>query len=256
MSTSSCADEPSPAIAAPSLVLLPGLDGTEILLRPFLRSLPAEWRTVVLTYPQSGPSDYDALLPAVLREIDDTRPPAFVLGWSFGGPLAIRAAALRPERIAGVVLVSTFVEPPMPWLRRAGPLLRTPIVGAIRLLRRLPLWLLRPSRDRLRQDKALLWRAVPAAALACRARSVARVDVRRELAGLRQPVLCLHAAADPVVPRRCAEQILKLCARVESVALRGRHFALYADAETAADATRRFVAARIGAETGGAPPSP
>ncbi len=237
-------------------VLLPGLDGSDTLFRPFLRCLPADIRAEVIRYPQRGPTSYEALLPEVLRAVDAVKPPArtLLLGWSFGGPLAIRAASLRPGRIAGLVLVSTFVQPPMRWLRSVRPALRTPIVGAVRLLRRLPLWLLRSPRDPLRQDKAELWRTVPAGALARRARAVAGVDVRDELARLQAPVLCLHAARDQVVPRRCAEQIRRLAAHAEFVPLQGRHFAFYADADADA-AVLRFAAARNSAETGGPPPS-
>ena len=38
-----------------SLILLPGLDGTGIALRPFLAALPAEVKPIVISYPPDRP---------------------------------------------------------------------------------------------------------------------------------------------------------------------------------------------------------
>ena len=140
------------------LLLLPGMDGTEILFGPLRRSLPGHLDVEALRYPQRGPSDYGLLLTTALATIAAAPPETrfVVLGWSFGGPLAMRIARLRPSRVRALVLVSTFVSCPLPWLRRVRWLLIGPIVGAVRFMRRLPLWLLRKPSDPLRRDKAEL----------------------------------------------------------------------------------------------------
>ena len=234
------------------LLLLPGMDGTEILFGPLRRSLPGHLDVEALRYPQRGPSDYSLLLTNALAAIDAAPPETrfVVLGWSFGGPLAMRVARLRPSRVHALVLVSTFVSCPLPWLRRVRWLLIGPIVGAVRFVRRLPLWLLRKPSDPLRRDKAELWRTVPAAALAARAREVASVDARADLAACQQPALCIVAHSDSVVPAACAEQIVRLLPHAQVLTLRGGHFALYTEAQAAADAIAEFVASRIRA-TGG-----
>ena len=234
------------------LLLLPGMDGTEILFGPLRRSLPTHLDVEIVSYPQRGPTDYGALLASALAAIDAAPIDArfVVLGWSFGGPLAMRIARLRPSRVRALVLVSTFVACPLPWLRRVRWLLIGPVVGAVRFARRLPLWLLRPPSDPLRRDKAELWRTVPASALAARAREIACVDARADLVACQQPALCIVAEQDSVVPVTCAEEIAKLLPHAETLSLRGGHFALYAEAQRAADAIAGFVASRIRA-TGG-----
>jgi pimeloyl-ACP methyl ester carboxylesterase len=102
----------------------------------------------------------------------------------------------------------------------------------------------------LRRDKAELWRTVPASALAARAREIACVDARADLAACQQPALCIVAEQDSVVPVACAEEIARLLPHAETLSLRGGHFALYAEAKRAADAIAEFVASRIRA-TGG-----
>ena len=59
-----------------TLVLLPGLDGTDAMFAPLLESLPPWICPVVVTYPASGPNGYDDLLPLVQRAVTRTSPPA------------------------------------------------------------------------------------------------------------------------------------------------------------------------------------
>src|SRR5260221_333110 len=70
-----------------TLVLLPGLDGTEIFFGPLLAQLPSWIEPVVVTYPPAGPNAYDDLVPVVFATVGKLTDFA-VLGWSFGGPLA------------------------------------------------------------------------------------------------------------------------------------------------------------------------
>ena len=98
-----------------TLVLLPGLDGAEIFFGPLLAQLPPWIDPVVITYPATGPNAYDDLAPIVLEAIDKLEEFA-ILGWSFGGPLALMVAARRPSQVSGVVLCGSFVTPPHPAL--------------------------------------------------------------------------------------------------------------------------------------------
>lgn len=70
------------------LVLLPGMDGTEVLLLPLLRNLP-DWLRPTVSHlcDEKGETASD-LLPKVLLAID-ALPQCVVLGWSFSGPLAL-----------------------------------------------------------------------------------------------------------------------------------------------------------------------
>ncbi len=235
------------------LILFPGMDGTDVLLGPLRRNLGSACESEVVSYPQRGATSYEDLLPIALRTVDavPTGVDVALLGWSFGGPLAMRVAALRNERVSHLVLASTFVRPPLPWLRRARPLLVGPVVGGVRFLRRLPLWMSRPPSDPLRRDKAVLWQTVPANALARRARAVATVDASDALSRCRQRVLCLASQSDPVTPQRCVDEILRIAHDAELVTLRGGHFALYSDAAAAAAAITRFLRVQGVAACGG-----
>ncbi len=225
------------------IVLLPGMDGTTILLEPLMAALPPELPPHAVSYPIDGDNGYDALLPRVLAAID-AHPRCHLLGWSFSGPLALRAARARPDVVRSVTLVATFVQAPQPLLRLLGPLLVTPVVGLVRTLRRLPIWLLRPPHDPLRRAKARVWQTVPARTLAARTRAIRCVDARADLTAVQAPLLYLRSSADRVVPDHNVAQVQRLRPDVEVATLPGDHFALFGAAAAGARAIAGFVARR------------
>ena len=74
-----------------TLVLLPGLDGTEVFFRPLLASLPEGVRPHVVSFPPAGATEYGDLL-AIVRAAVSEIPSFYVLGSSFAGPLALMLA--------------------------------------------------------------------------------------------------------------------------------------------------------------------
>lgn len=101
---------------ARTLLLLPGLDGTEVLFGPLVRSAPQGIEVSAVTYPRGPANRYEDLLPRVRKSLPQDRP-FYLLGWSFSGPLALMAAE-RPPLLSAVILVSTFASrgniPPPP----------------------------------------------------------------------------------------------------------------------------------------------
>jgi pimeloyl-[acyl-carrier protein] methyl ester esterase len=104
-----CCLSTSPA----TLVLLPGLDGTEVFFRPLVASLPSWVKPVIVTYPTTGANGYADLLPLVEAAVASIEN-FYILGWSFSGPLALMLAAKEPRRTQGVILSASFIRPPLP----------------------------------------------------------------------------------------------------------------------------------------------
>jgi len=223
----------------PTIVLLPGMDGTRVLYGPLVRALEGVADVHVVEYPTDGPCDYQAALRCA-DECVAALPTCHVVGWSFSGPVALRVARAHPERVRSITLVATFVQAPMPSMRYFGPLLVTPLVGLVRTIRRLPIWLGRAPDDPLRRDKAEIWRRVRAHTLAARSRAIRTVDARDDLLAAAQPIQYLQSSHDRIVPTGNLEQIRALRADVEVVAIDGNHFALYANAQAGADAILAF----------------
>jgi pimeloyl-ACP methyl ester carboxylesterase len=225
-----------------TLVLLPGLDGTEVFFAPLLAALPETMRPVVVTYPHSRDHGYAELLALVRRAIAGESE-CYVLGWSFSGPLALMLAMAEPDRVRGVILSATFVRAPNPVLRRVRHVLCGPTVLAWRVVRRLPLWLTRPRADPMRRAKTQTLRRVSSAVLAARLREILRVDVREPLRSCTQPVLYLASSDDGIVPAHNVAEVREVRPGVQVVTIDGPHQAMFTNPRAAAAAIAAFVAA-------------
>ena len=193
---------------SPTLILLPGLDGTGDFFQPLLEAIGDSMPARVVRYPVTGAYDYDTCLSLVQAELP-TDAPYVVLGESFSGPIAIALAAQAPRVLAGLILSSTFASNPRPRLAVIRPLLPyLPFHGtgtSLRLSRFMVLgrWIT----PQIRELHQRILASVPADTIRRRLEAVADCDVRQSLAGLRVPILCLVPKHDRLIPRSAARVI-------------------------------------------------
>lgn len=225
---------------APTLVLLPGLDGTGILFRRFATALAASFETQIVAYPTDRPLGYPEL-EALVREAVPRDRPFVVLGESFSGPIAIRLGAGPPPGMVGLILGVTFAKNPYPSLSWAGALARSLPLDA------LPSWVKGPflwgssstERDRLQRELASA--VVGNDVLRHRVASVLAVDETASLAHVQMPTLVLHASDDRVVPRAATEHIMRTLPSAQLAEIRGPHMLLQIRAAECAAAVRGFM---------------
>jgi pimeloyl-ACP methyl ester carboxylesterase len=228
-----------------TLVLLPGLDGTDVFFRPLLAALP-EWITpLVVQFPTTGANEYPDLLRLVRQAVAKTSA-YYVLGWSFAGPLALMLAVTEPGKVRGVILASTFVRPPRRIFARLRWAAVTPMVWMIRAGKRLPVWLSRDPTDRLRRDKTETWKRVGTGMIAARIRTLLNVDARELLRGCPHRVLCIAGSHDRIVPHHNVEEIARVRPSAVVRLIAGRHFAIYTNPKAAADAIAEFMRSQEG----------
>ena len=209
-----------------TLVLLPGLDGSDIMFRPLVESAPAEVEMVTTAYPPGPANTYDDLLPRV-REILPQDRPFYLLGWSFSGPLALRIAAARPPLLRGVILASSFARNPIPYLPRWTCGLVHPFLFRIfPSVAQLKALLGGFSTPELRALLSEAHSHVCAEALACRTRAALTVDATGALKNCSVPVLYLRASKDEVIPWNCADEICRCLPSAEIADISGPHLAL------------------------------
>jgi pimeloyl-ACP methyl ester carboxylesterase len=208
------------------LVLLPGLDGTEIFFAPLLRHLPAWIDPVVITYPASCNNDYKDLLPIVMGEVAALK--SFViLGLSFGGPLALMVASRCSSKVSGVILCASFVTPPRPRLVPFRFAVTAPLIALVRTVRRTRLLIPGYATTEFRRAKAITWRRVNSGVLASRTRSALSVDVRPQLRECRARLLYLVFKQDEVVSRTSLNEVLVIAPQTQVAEVEGPHFALF-----------------------------
>jgi pimeloyl-ACP methyl ester carboxylesterase len=83
---------------------------------------------------------------------------------------------------------------------------------------------------------------VPTQTFKARLGAVARTDMRPALANVHVPVLCLRATEDRLVPRRCADAIVRVATQTRIVDIEAPHMLLEVVPAAAADAVKAFVA--------------
>jgi pimeloyl-ACP methyl ester carboxylesterase len=229
-------------MAMPTLVLLPGLDGTGDFFQPLLEALGGDIRTHVVRYPGTGAYDYATCEQLVRAELPGDEP-YVLLGESFSGPLAISLAAQAPRGLAGIILCCTFASSPRPRLRFIRPLLPfLPFHGSgssLRLSRFLVLgrWITPAIRELHQRILA----SVPAKTIRSRLEAVADCDVRAALASVRLPILCLVATYDRLIPRAAARLIQEHAPAATLIEIEAPHCLLQCEPRPAAAKIREFL---------------
>ena len=93
------------------VVVIPGLQGRWEWMGPALRALA--WRHRTISYSLANPRRFDDLVDQLDEVLDKADvESAAICGVSFGGLVAVRYAAVRPNRTQALVVVST---PPPSW---------------------------------------------------------------------------------------------------------------------------------------------
>jgi pimeloyl-ACP methyl ester carboxylesterase len=97
------------------LVVIPGIQGRWEWMRPALRALARDRRVISFTLPGDLGSGmtmdpalgFDVFVKKIDTVLDDARVDrAAICGVSYGGLIAVRYAAVRPERVSALILVS------------------------------------------------------------------------------------------------------------------------------------------------------
>jgi pimeloyl-[acyl-carrier protein] methyl ester esterase len=222
----------------PTLVLLPGMDGTGDLFAPLIEALGPDVPSITVRYPDR-PLDYGAH-EAIARAALPATQPFVLLGESFSGPIAISIAAEAPPGLRGYILCCSFVRSPRPVLRLFRPLLTlVPLQGVPEVVATHFL-MGRFATPRLRQMHAQTLRRVSPRVLAARLGAIASVDVQSKLRRVTLPGLYLRATEDRLVPHSAATLFARLSSKARVVDIEGPHFLLQSRPVPAARAIREF----------------
>jgi len=224
----------------PSLVLLPGLDGTGKLFSQFVRVIGPQLDAQILAYPKDEPLGYEELETRVRAALPRNRP-FVLLGESFSGPIAIRIAANPPTGLVGVILCGTFAKNPYPLFGWAQPLAACfPVKSLPRWVRAPLMWgSMTPDRapDRLTRAMAEVSEVV----IRHRIAALLAVDETEALARIGLPTLVLAASRDLVIPQAATRWIMDTAQTACLVQIDGPHLLLQTCPEECAAAVMRFV---------------
>ena len=224
----------------PTLVLLPGMDGTGDLFNPFLAVMGSAFDTLVIQYPPNDALGY-ADIEALIRKRLPTEKPIVVLGESFSGPIAALIASNPPANLVGVVLCCTFVANPLPWLSLFNRLtgLANPKLVPLSITSHLLMG--EHSTAELRTSLAAALSKVSPGAFQARLRAVLGVNVSAALGAAKVPVLYLQALQDRLVPPAAAQKVLDALPSLQVARIDGPHYLLQTRPSQAAKVISHFV---------------
>ncbi|MFP6849575.1 MAG: alpha/beta hydrolase [Pseudomonas sp.] len=221
-----------------TLVLLPGLNGSDALFAPLLAHLPPTLDVQVICLPTQGSQHFASIADRLLSELGNT--PYVLLGESFSGPLAYQLALRQPPGLQGVIFAASFLTRPHPLLPLAQYL-------------PLPSWLLKQksllnlfclnghSQPELTQ--VLSEEIQTLAAHLLRARLHSLKTLGKPVLKLALPALHLLASQDRLLTRNAQNSVSDGCTQLKQIWLNGPHFILQTQPRACADAIAEFIAA-------------
>lgn len=249
----------------PALLLIPGLSGDK---ESFLYQVPVlsqAFRVLAMDLRAVSGNEPDGLDIFVgdAAEVLDAfgEPSASLLGLSFGGAVAMRFAAVHPERTTALVLVNTLthldrdllgldhslLSPLAYFTTRFAP---AAAVGPLaRLWGRFGVWVYDPSEGNARVVRYQLTSAsrAPLGASARRLALLRGRDLREDLPRVAVPTLVVHGATDRYCPEEWSREIAALVPGAEFAEIPGAgHLCLMSRAETFNRLVLRWLATHLG----------
>ncbi|MCI5137559.1 MAG: alpha/beta hydrolase [Candidatus Electrothrix sp. AR1] len=229
------------------IILLPGMDGTGILFRPFIQELPQhisedifkEITVQAISYPCDQELSYEQLIDYVRSRLP-TEEEIILVAESFSGPIGYALATEQPNKIRAVIFVATFLSPPKGLLWMMPPAL-------IALLMKIPLPVFLLSRlifergtanETVARFKTVLKR-VRRPVLAARVREMSGLRTEQQI--LDVPCAYIRAGNDLLISRSHAEEFRRIAPQLAVAEIPGPHFIMQAQPKKCVRVVGRYL---------------
>jgi len=241
----------------PPLVFIHGLGDTKRSFLPPIAILSKQFRCIAYDLP-TGRRDGAHLrnyrhadlvkdLFALLNHLELKK--SYVFGSSFGSTIALAAACLEPKRLPRVVLQGGFARRPLFPAELLLARVTRFVPGEMRHLPYRERLLQRAHRPPFSERSPEVWQtfldwtgATPISGAAWQALILHRVDIRRILPEIRQPVLLLCGDRDPLITSAHEDVLLKGLPNAGRIIIPGAgHMPSYSHPEMVASITRDFL---------------
>ena len=212
-----------------SILILPGLDGTDRLLTEFQSMGGDKIAVKVLTLPDDISLDYHGLAEH-FGSVIQAHVGCHVVAESFSGPIGILIAHKFPQCVSRLTLVASFASSPVPRVASCLP-------WSLLFRLRLPSFVEKyffvgQATSLIPQLRSAIKQNSPAVLLH-RFRILQKVNVSAELAELECPLDYVQATHDRLVPKRCLNEIRKVRPDTIVHEIEGPHLILQTQAKLA-----------------------
>ena len=203
-------------------IILPGMDGTDLLLDEFCRLAPPTHKPIVYPLPDDPEQTHEHFCDYFSKKVIAEQE-CHVIAESFSGPIGILLALRHPDKIKWLTLVASFATSPTFALAKLIPwsnLFQLPLPSFIAKT-----LLLGGDSIRAQELKKAL-ELTSARILAARMRAVLNVDVSKELQQLECDLKYIRPTADRLVSGRSSDEIVRLNSRFSINEIAGPHLIL------------------------------
>ena len=100
------------------LVMLPGLDGTGLLFENLAQELSRKFEVTIISFEGVSGQSYQQQAAEIAEQLKNDC--IFIIAESYSGPIAYALTQLlKPNQIAGIVFLASFISRPSPIARMA-----------------------------------------------------------------------------------------------------------------------------------------
>jgi pimeloyl-[acyl-carrier protein] methyl ester esterase len=215
------------------IILLPGLDGTGVLFKPFIDALPNYIDTLIIKYPSNEELSYSELVNFVVDQLPNEK--FVLLGESFSGPIAYQVALLKPENVASVIFVATFLSSPRNFLLKLSSFLPTNFILSLPI----PDFIIKSfllgessGLEAVSLFKQSIKQVSPRI-LSFRLQEIAKLSNVHQLCGINS--IYIQASNDRLVPNYCVKDFKAMFKNLKIFTINGPHFILQANPVASAE---------------------
>ena len=206
------------------VVLLPGLDGTGVLFKPFIDTLSSDIIVQIISYPTDQEFTYSELVDFVMSQLP--KEDFILVGESFSGPIAYQVALNKPEHLHLVIFVATFLTVPRQRLLNLTKLLPTRLFLEIPIPNVFLKYYLFGSgaSDEIIELFKKALKIVSSSILSFRLDEISNLKENQEPCDTK--AIYIQATDDKLVPKTCVEAFKKVCKNFSIFRIEGTHFIL------------------------------
>ncbi|MCI5165914.1 MAG: alpha/beta hydrolase [Candidatus Electrothrix sp. GM3_4] len=227
------------------IILLPGMDGTGILFRPFIEELAENISEdifiQVISYPCDQKLSYGQLIEYVRSRLPvlPMQEEIILVAESFSGPIGYALAAEQPN-IRAVIFVATFLSPPEGLVWMMPPSLMTLFM---RIPLPLPLLKLLFFDQGTANETVTLFRSalkkVKCPVLTSRMREITGLRIKTQ--GLNIPCAYIQAGNDRLISRSHVEEFRRIASQIEVTKIPGPHLIMQTRPRECAQVVGKYI---------------
>jgi pimeloyl-ACP methyl ester carboxylesterase len=221
------------------LVLLPGMDGTGILMKPLQEEL-GDISNTVLSYPRNETQSYEEATIYIRKQLPENED-IVLLAESYSGRVAYNLASSNISNIKGVIFASSFLSSPRPLLLSIAKFLPLSLIFRLPLPSFLLRWFVvgRNGSDEVISNLRVALGMVKPAVLAKRLRDIGNQSLPRT--SIQVESRYIQGLDDRLVPSSCYTKILSILPDCEKTGLSGPHLLLETSPKECAAVIRKML---------------